>query len=207
MKVGKILARVEISPAFFVFLCAYYYFDPAHTFWPFFVAVAAHETGHWILLRILHVPIHKLRFGGSGACLETAAMSWRNELLVAAAGPLTNFLLAWYFLHRDPMAALVNLALIIYNLLPFYPLDGGRILRCLLQLLLRGGRAVDLMERIICGCCLGLFWCGGFYFTCVLHEGLWPVLLCALLTVRISETIFPKHRIFPNKRVDKSNFA
>lgn len=207
MKVGAVLSRVTVSPSFLAFFCAYYYFEPGGTFWPFFCGVCAHEAGHLLLLKILKVPVHQLRLGASGACLRTGTMSYRQELLVALAGPAVNLLLAVYFLHRAPMTALVNLALLLYNLLPFYPLDGGRFLRCLLRLLLKEGRAAQVTEQIVSGLCLFAFWGCGIYMTCCLHEGLWPVLLCALLTVRISGTIFPLYRNFAHKRIDKSRYA
>lgn len=56
--------------------------------------------------------------------------AWK-EALCALAGPVGSFsvvLLAEYF----PEAALFGLVQGLYNLLPVYPLDGGRILRCLL---------------------------------------------------------------------------
>lgn len=207
MKVGTVLNRVEVSPGFLAFFCAYYYFDPAGTFWPFFLAAASHEMGHLILLKLRHAPVHKLRLGAGGACLVTAEMTCLDEFLTAAAGPATNLLLALCFLHLDPAFALVNLALMVYNLLPLYPLDGGRILRCILQFLLKGGRAVEVTEKIVSGAFLLLLWCSGGYLTCVLHEGLWPVLLSALITIRIAGTIFPERRNFTNKRIDKSLFA
>ena len=42
MKVGAVLGRVTVSPSFLAFFCAYYYFDPGGTFWPFFCGVCAH---------------------------------------------------------------------------------------------------------------------------------------------------------------------
>lgn len=203
MKVGKLLRRVDISPAFTAFLCAYYYLDPAGTFWAFFGSILAHELGHLAALKAAGVRIHRLRLTASGASIRTEPMSYRQELLTAAAGPAVNVLLSCFFLHRVPAAALINLALLTYNLLPFYPLDGGRILRCLLHLLLKPHIA-ELLERCVEGVCLLLLWMGAIYLCCVLHEGLWPAVVCGLLTVRIAGTIFPAKGIFVNKRVDKS---
>ena len=207
MKVGAVLSRVKISPGFLLFLCAYYYFDPGGTFRYFVFATICHELGHLLTLKTLGVPIYRISLQAGGACLLTAHMSYRDELLSAAAGPVMNLISALLFLHRVPVFALVNLTLFLFNLLPFYPLDGGRILRCLLQLLLRGGRAAILTERIICLSCIVFLWSLGGYITCILHEGLWPVLLCAVLTVRISNAIFPEYRNFRNKRIDKSHIA
>ena len=44
---------IEINPAFVAILCAYYYFDPACTFWPFVSALLFHEAGHLLLLWLL----------------------------------------------------------------------------------------------------------------------------------------------------------
>ncbi len=195
MKILKSLRKIEITPAFLVFLCAYYYFDPAQTFAPFLLSVSLHEAGHLFVMAILGAKVHKLRLGACGASIETAPLSYRHELLIAAAGPIINFSLLLFFLRREPVTALVNFCLLCYNLLPFYPLDGGRILRSLLRLLL-GDRTARVMERLICVLCLILVTGGACYLTCVWHAGLWPVLLCGLLILRLGETIFPKYQFF-----------
>lgn len=204
MKAGSILRRVEISPSFLIVLCAYYYFDPGGTFYPFVYAACSHELGHLLVLKLLNVPVHKLYLAAGGACLVTAPTGYKKEILVAAVGPFTNLLLSLLFLHRQPMFSLMNLGLMMYNLLPFYPLDGGRLLRCVLQLLFKEYDLAIAIERIICICGLTLFWGLGIWLTCFLHEGLWPAVLCGLLTLRITTTVFPVKLIFPNKRVDKS---
>lgn len=201
MKVGSLLRRVQISPGFLAFVCAYYYFDPARTFWPFCGAVIFHELGHMLILYLLKVKLRNIRLGAGGACIETPPLGYGEELLVAAAGPTVNLILAVFFLHRAPVTALVHLALLLYNLLPFYPLDGGRILRCTLLLLLRE-RMAQIVEKVIRLSCLTALWSGSIYICCGLHAGLWPVLVCALLTVRIGGTM--GKQIFTNKRVDKS---
>ena len=204
MRRCSILRAVEISPAFIAFLCAYYYFDPARTFAPFLFSATAHEAGHILALTLLRVRVHKLRLTFSGAILVTEPLRYSREMIAAAAGPAVNALLLVLFAKTEPQIAFVNLLLLSYNLLPFYPLDGGRILRAMLHLLFSAD-AAEIIERIVCGaCCLFLLF-GAVWLTCVRHTGLWPVVAWALLAVRIAGTILPERRFFLRKELTNDN--
>jgi Zn-dependent protease len=189
----RLKGKIELKPAFVAFMCAYFYFDPAGTFFPFLLAIAVHEAGHLLALRAMRARIHKLRLDITGAVLETEPLRYSHELIVALAGPAVNFLCVLTCSQKYPLFALVNFCLLFYNLLPFYPLDGGRILRALLHLLL-SDRAADGVEKIVCIACglsLTLF---SVYLTCVWHAGLWPVLVCLFLFLRVAESAIPKRR-------------
>ncbi len=200
MKRYSVLRAVEISPAFIAFLCAYYYFDPAKTFAPFLFSAAAHEAGHLLALTLLRVRVHKLRLTFSGAILVTEPLRYSREIVAAAAGPAVNALLLAAFASSKPLLAFVNLLLLCYNLQPFYPLDGGRILRAVLRILLPVGAAA-LAERAFCASCCLFLLCGAAYLTCVRHVGLWPVVVWALLAVRIAGTALPDRRFFLRKEL------
>lgn len=193
MKQFRIRRYLDVSPAFVALLCAYFYFDPAQTFLPFLFAMTLHEAGHLLALRCMRAQVHKISFHLSGAVIHTQTLSYQKELLAAAAGPAVNALCTAVFLHRDPRFALVNLLLLGYNLLPFYPMDGGRVLRALLHLLLPDAAATIVERMIVIAGLLSLaaFSC---YLTCVWHAGLWPVILCGLLLLRVAGTIFPACR-------------
>lgn len=198
------LRALEISPAFIAFLCAYYYFDPARTFVPFLFSVMAHEAGHLFALAVLRVRVHKLRLTFSGTVLVTEPMRYSREIIAAAAGPAVNALLLWIFAKTEPQIAFVNLLLLAYNLLPFYPLDGGRILRAALHLLFSAD-AAEVTEKIVCGGCCFFLLCGAVWLTCVRHAGLWPIILWALLAVRIAGTVLPDRRFFLRKELTNGN--
>ena len=193
VKISEIRHKIEITPAFLAFLCAYFYFDPAGSFFPFLLAATVHEGAHLLALRLLSARVHKLCLSACGATLQTEPLPYGKELLAAAAGPAANLALALLFAKRAPIFALVNLCLLLFNLLPFYPLDGGRILRAALLLLLPV-RAAEITEK--CIVVLSLLTVTGLscYLTCVWHAGLWPVLVCGLLILRIAGTVFPANR-------------
>lgn len=193
MKLLKFTKYLDISPAFIGFFCAYFYFDPAQTFWPFLFSAALHEAGHLLALRCMRVRIHKLHLGLTGAVLYTQPLAYSRELLAAAAGPAVNAACTLTFLHAWPHFALISLLLLFYNLFPLYPLDGGRILRAALHLLLPDNAAA-LAEKILAVGFLAALTAAACYLTCVWHAGLWPVVLCALLLLRVGGMVFSPYR-------------
>lgn len=98
------------------------------------MAAAAHELGHCLALWGLGAPVTGLRIGVLGAVLEadSRSLSYGGELLAVLAGPSANLLCALLLtgLGGARWSVLVgaHLALGIFNLLPVYPLDGGRAL-------------------------------------------------------------------------------
>ena len=97
-----------------------------------------HEIAHIITLRILHARVRTLKMGAVGIGLNTSQLSYSDELLVALAGPVTSFFLFCVFLpffSKSPLllfCAFSNLLIFLLNILPVYPLDGGRVLYCIL---------------------------------------------------------------------------
>lgn len=193
--------RIEVSPAFVALLCVYFYFDPAQTFAPFLIAVSAHEMGHLLALVALGTEIRKIHFRLTGAVMITQPVGYWHEFIAAAAGPTVSFALFFAFARRFPTFSLVNFCLFVYNLLPFYPLDGGQMLRALLRLLLPERLAILLEHAISIISLLGL---GAIacYLTCVWHAGLWPVAIYAFLLLRIAGTVVPE-KTYPSFLQDK----
>ena len=181
MKISKLPLRIE--PGRVALLCAWFYFDPAGTFLPFVCAAALHEAGHLAMLLWLRQPVHSLCLGLQGAVLRTGPLRYRDELLAAAAGPAMNLALLLAFSRTLPRFALVNFCLLAYNLLPFYPLDGGRLLRAVLRTLLPLRAAVWAARGVCLLCGALLLACAG-YLTLCWHAGPWPLLVCLLLGLR-----------------------
>lgn len=96
-----------------------------------FLAAFIHECAHVIAIYLLGGQVYSVKLGGKGAVMETALLTPGREALCALAGPLGSFSLLILSEHF-PEAAFCGLVQGAYNLIPIYPLDGGRILRCLL---------------------------------------------------------------------------
>ena len=140
-----------------------------------FACVVLHELGHALVARRFGVAtrdIVLLPIGGV-ARLERLPDRPRQELLVALAGPAVNLAVAALLV---PLVALVrasaapagplgdlletllavNLALVAFNLIPAFPMDGGRVLRALLALRLSHVRATRIASFVGQGAALVL---------------------------------------------------
>ncbi|HKJ87871.1 MAG TPA: site-2 protease family protein, partial [Gammaproteobacteria bacterium] len=128
----------------------------------FFASVLAHELSHALVGRIYGITVRRITlfiFGGL-AHMEDEPRQWRGELLMALAGPVTSLALGVGFVvlgnlavgpeavnparPEETLAGLspaatmlfwlgpVNIILGVFNLVPGFPLDGGRVLRAVM---------------------------------------------------------------------------
>jgi len=137
-----------------------------------FACIALHELGHALMARRFGIKAHDivlLPIGGI-ASIEKFPDNPRQELLISMAGPLVNIFIAVIIylilpdgtsLMRSPanfgssaattsLADLgtVNIALAVFNLIPAFPMDGGRILRALLGFRLNYIQATTIAANI-----------------------------------------------------------
>ena len=112
-----------------------------------FFGVTIHELGHAWTARRYDIGISSITlwiFGGM-AHMEENPDDWRVEFWIAIAGPITSLIVAvaFYiplqFLPPIPelvfvfgWLAIMNVVLAVFNMLPAFPMDGGRVLRALL---------------------------------------------------------------------------
>jgi Zn-dependent protease len=129
-----------------------------------FVSVTIHELGHsWVALRYgLTIESITLWILGGMAALSSIPREWNREFWIAIAGPITSVLVAavcYVGLLAVPQSlpvprflfgwlAITNVTLAVFNLLPAFPMDGGRILRALLARRRPYGTATRIAGRI-----------------------------------------------------------
>ncbi len=146
-----------------------------------FACVVLHELGHALVARRYGIQTRKitlLPIGGVASMERMPREPW-HEVAVALAGPAVNLVIAlalWLWLtathamqpleemEMGSMALLqqlmiLNLVLAIFNLLPAFPMDGGRVLRAFLSMRMGHARATQMAAKVGQGLALwlGLF--------------------------------------------------
>ena len=100
--------------------------------------IIVHELGHIIGALIFKWKIEKiilLPFGGITIFNENIDKSLKEEFIIAILGPLFQFI--FYLLYKDnEIFNYYNIAILLFNLLPIYPLDGSKIFNVLFNLFL-----------------------------------------------------------------------
>lgn len=146
------------------------------------LAATGHEICHWIAVKLCGGQIHRLSVGPWGAELKVTGLNIWQELICALAGPAGGMLLLGMG-HILPRTALCAGLQSLYNLLPIYPLDGGRALRCLCNLLIPGRAGEQVCDAVQFLCLIGIGILG-VYGTFFLKLGLLPLILSATLIAK-----------------------
>ena len=128
---------ITVKPEFCIYAALVLLLLPLNWVVSWVAAAIFHELCHWVALILLKVDIYSVSIGLSGAEIETEHMMTHQEILSALAGPLGGalFVLSVRILPQLAICALIQS---LYNFIPIYPLDGGRVLRCAI---------FDLLER------------------------------------------------------------
>ena len=94
----------------------------------YYVFVIMHELSHIVVALLLKVDIKEIVLLPIGVNAKyDEKISGVKEFVISLAGPLASFLFA--ILFKDIKFVFMNISVAIFNLIPIYPLDGGKILR------------------------------------------------------------------------------
>jgi stage IV sporulation protein FB len=138
---------VNLGP---LFLILFLFLGPIEVI-SIFISVLVHEMAHAFVANRRGYLVKSINVGlfFGTAEIDISNIHERDSIPITFAGPLSNLLLFVFFLFLSPLFLgtvlephllyflFINLILFVFNLIPIYPLDGGRILKDSLYLLLK----------------------------------------------------------------------
>lgn len=97
-----------------------------------YMFIIMHELSHMIVALLLNIDIKEIILLPFGATAKYSGnVNKCKELIIALSGPLASLLFA--YLYDNDVYFKINLLIILLNMLPIFPLDGGRILKVILH--------------------------------------------------------------------------
>ena len=165
IKIGK---TFSIGASFVIAFLAMFALGLAQAFGLLMFSLLAHEAAHFVMAKIFRVQVEGIKLSALGAAARVRNIEsirlWKRYLLYLS-GPAANAFIAmpalaagmvypWY-LDILYELAMINIVLCVFNLLPAFPLDGGRICQNFLcnrigliranRIILRLGRALGIV--------------------------------------------------------------
>ena len=157
--------RIDLK--IFAFLILFYFTRQIEIYWVIMVFAIIHECSHLLAGLILKMKVKNVTLMPVGLSIEFALtekdynkkvfksnMIEVKRIIVAIAGPIANLIVIvimnFINLNNNITNTIIysNFLILIFNLLPIYPLDGGRILKSALSLLVNKRNATIYINRI-----------------------------------------------------------
>ena len=158
--------KIKIHPLFIAFGIYFAFTGKVFSFIIYSLSALLHELGHYLYSEKLGYALKNIVLMPYGAIIsgDIYDLKYKDEILISLAGPFINLIISvffvalwWVFPETYPYTELIvtaNFSLFLINLLPCYPLDGGRFLLATLSLFLKRTTAKKIVK--ILGGVLGL---------------------------------------------------
>ena len=146
---------LKIDLKIFIFFVLFYLTKQIKLYSTIMILCIIHELGHVVMGLILGLKIEKIEIMPIGLSvsfklnvddynkkIRKGNILQLKKIAIAAAGPFTNLIMLLIVLNTNinlkivsnEVIAYANILIMLFNLLPIYPLDGGRILKALLHI-------------------------------------------------------------------------
>ena len=137
--------KINIHPTFIIFACILIYFGKSILFFNYVLVMFLHEFAHAFVARRLGYNIKNIKLIPFGICLNMNSCDLvpKDEIKIALAGPIMNFAMVllslslwWLFPYTYNYTCFFcycNVITGLFNLIPAFPLDGGRVLLSVLK--------------------------------------------------------------------------
>lgn len=169
--------KIVVSAGWYIMVAAMLLLLPIKFVLCWLLSAFLHECFHLICIRACGAQVYHISVGAGGAVIETSPMDPDAEAICALAGPFSGFLL-FLLIRVFPVLAICACVQTVFNLLPLYPFDGGRVLACML-LRIKNEHVSYLIELLLKWTVLTAF---VFLSAIALIVGLGPVpLMCVLI--------------------------
>ena len=146
---------LKIDLKIFIFFILFYLTKQIKLYATIMILCIIHELGHVLMGIVLGLKIEKIEIMPMGLSvsfklniedfnkkIQKGSILQLKKIAIAIAGPLTNLIMLLIVLNTDmnlkivsnEILAYANILIMLFNLLPIYPLDGGRIFKELIQI-------------------------------------------------------------------------
>lgn len=171
---GKL--NFKVHPLFILIGIYFAFTGKVFSFLTYTFSALVHELGHSIMAQKVGYRLVNVTLMPFGAVVkgDISGMGYQDEIRVALFGPIVNLCIAvalvalWWIAPElypyTELAVSANLALCLINLIPAFPLDGGRVLFCTLSLFMQSKKATFICKCV--GATFGFALLALFVYSC-----------------------------------------
>ena len=147
---------IKIHFYLFAFISYMFLINKLELFLLFYIAILIHEIAHIVVALLLKVNVKELLLMPFGVCaIYCDRISSKKEILISIAGPLMSLII--FLFSKDILIKNINLLIMMFNLIPIYPLDGGRILKNFLKVKYGYNKGIKITQVISDFFIVGIF--------------------------------------------------
>ncbi len=169
--------KIRVQPLLLIYIFLCIYFNWFNDIFYYVIAVTLHEYGHYIVAKKLGYSVEGMVFAVYGTSLKTSNIyKPKDEVVISLAGPMVNIILVllcvamWWIVPTSYLFTerfvFCNIIVLVFNILPIYPLDGGRVILSVLSTKISRTKLEKMSSRIclILGICLIFLFLVSIYY-------------------------------------------